>query len=313
MTIVQIEAHPYADRFPMLPEDELQRLAADIAENGLQNPIIVDADGLILDGRNRFRACQIAGIETPTTVVYEGDDPAGFVLSQNVARRHMTTGQQAMSTALVLADAGKRENGRWAHKALATAEMPESGHFKTWRNALNQAGLILDFLPEAATAVVDGITSLDAAYREAERRRDIERESLAEQERIEAEEAEALRKLADLAPAYLVRVGGEFKTARQAFTAWEDDYRREAAEQRRIEREAEQAKRDKWDADAHRYTDLIAAASALAHEAGNDMNEVMADFDPAMLTPNIARRFTTDMLRDAAMVAAALADWKESQ
>lgn len=309
MATLHLEAHPLADRFPMLPEDELARLAADIEENGLLNPIVVDDEGRILDGRNRFAACKALGIETPTTVVYDGDDPAGFVLSVNVARRHQSTGSRAMSTALVLADAGKRENGRWKRGAL-----PDSTESRnTWQAAMTQAGLILDFMPEAASAVVTGTTSLDAAYKEAERRREYEREALEEQERIEAEEADALKKLADLAPDYLNKVGTEFKTGRQAFTAWEDDHRREAAEQRRIEREAEQAKRDKYAADSHRYNDLIAAASALAHEHGNDIDSLMSDFDPDMLAPNIARRFTTDMLRSAASVANALADWKDSK
>ena len=46
MSIHIFGAHPLADRFPMLPADELERLAEDIAENGLQQPIVVDADGL---------------------------------------------------------------------------------------------------------------------------------------------------------------------------------------------------------------------------------------------------------------------------
>ena len=51
-----VGAHPYADRFPMLPEDELQRLAEDIRENGQRSPIMVSLDGLILDGKNRLAA-----------------------------------------------------------------------------------------------------------------------------------------------------------------------------------------------------------------------------------------------------------------
>lgn len=114
------------------------------------------------------------------TGVYDGDDPAGFVLSVNVARRHQSTGSRAMSTALVLADTGKRENGRWAYGVQAELFDSEQSGKSTWRKLLAQAGLILDFMPEAATAVVTGTTSLDAAYKEAERRREYERGALEE-------------------------------------------------------------------------------------------------------------------------------------
>ena len=56
-----MEAHPAAALFPMLRDDELVIMGRDIAENGLQHPVIV-WNGLILDGRNRTRACELVGI-----------------------------------------------------------------------------------------------------------------------------------------------------------------------------------------------------------------------------------------------------------
>ncbi len=70
----------------MLADDELKDLAADIAERGLLQPLVKDKDGRLLDGRNRLAACGIAGVE-PTFITYEGDDPAGYAVSVNVARR----------------------------------------------------------------------------------------------------------------------------------------------------------------------------------------------------------------------------------
>ncbi len=45
-------------------------------------------EGQILDGRNRYAACQIVGfpIENSTTN-YEGSDPIGYVISANLKRR----------------------------------------------------------------------------------------------------------------------------------------------------------------------------------------------------------------------------------
>jgi ParB-like chromosome segregation protein Spo0J len=79
--------HPLADLFPLLEGREFDELVADIKANGLHECIVL-LDEQILDGRNRYRACIAAGVE-PLFVPYRGDDPAAFVVSMNVARRHL--------------------------------------------------------------------------------------------------------------------------------------------------------------------------------------------------------------------------------
>src|SRR4051794_28416384 len=93
-----LSVHPVANLFPMLPEDELQELADDIRANGLQHPIVLDKDGVLIDGRNRWAACQIASVD-PRFDVLNGQDPVSYILSSNIARRHMNAGQRAMTTA----------------------------------------------------------------------------------------------------------------------------------------------------------------------------------------------------------------------
>jgi hypothetical protein len=59
-------------------------------------------DGRILDGLNRYRACQQLGIP-PSFDHYDGEDETAFVFSKNVARRHLTTSQRAMIAAQLAA------------------------------------------------------------------------------------------------------------------------------------------------------------------------------------------------------------------
>ena len=92
-----LEPHPFAALFPELPPEELSLLARDIKERGQNEPIIL-YKGLILDGRNRYRACQIAGVK-PWIEEFDrrGDkgSPEDFVLSRNLRRRHLSMGQKA--------------------------------------------------------------------------------------------------------------------------------------------------------------------------------------------------------------------------
>jgi ParB-like chromosome segregation protein Spo0J len=59
----ELAVHPVAALFPMLADDELGELAADIKERGLLQPIVLDAEGRVLDGRNRLAACKKVGVE----------------------------------------------------------------------------------------------------------------------------------------------------------------------------------------------------------------------------------------------------------
>ena len=56
--------------------------------------LFITYQGKILDGRNREKACAIAGV-TPRYEEYSGDDPIGFVISMNMKRRHLTVSQRA--------------------------------------------------------------------------------------------------------------------------------------------------------------------------------------------------------------------------
>lgn len=86
--------HSACTIFPQLPDSELKDLADDIAVNGLRNPVVL-LKGKILDGRNRYLACEIAGVK-PRFIEFQGEDPIGWVVSQNLVRRHLTASQKAV-------------------------------------------------------------------------------------------------------------------------------------------------------------------------------------------------------------------------
>jgi len=92
-----LEFHPLANVFPLLEGEEFDALVADIQASGLCEPVWL-YEGQILDGRNRYRACQVLGIECATRD-YLGNDPLAFVLSMNLQRRHLDESQRAMIAA----------------------------------------------------------------------------------------------------------------------------------------------------------------------------------------------------------------------
>jgi ParB-like chromosome segregation protein Spo0J len=94
-----MEFHSLANLFPPLEDKELDELAADIRENGLREPIVT-FEGKILDGRNRYLACQRARIE-PRFEKYTGSNPLALVLSLNLKRRHLDESQRAMVAATI--------------------------------------------------------------------------------------------------------------------------------------------------------------------------------------------------------------------
>lgn len=86
-----MDFHPIANVWPLMQEEELKALSQDIKQNGQLNPIWL-YQGKILDGRNRYTACVMAGVK-PLTKDYTGEEPAAFAVSLNDKRRHMNKGQ----------------------------------------------------------------------------------------------------------------------------------------------------------------------------------------------------------------------------
>ncbi|CAN5455778.1 hypothetical protein BH18THE2_BH18THE2_21010 [soil metagenome] len=87
----------YQDLLPALDERAYQSLKQSIKAHGQHLPIIVNSQGVILDGHHRFKACRELGIE-PKILVRDFEDKSQeflFVIDSNLERRHMTDFQKA--------------------------------------------------------------------------------------------------------------------------------------------------------------------------------------------------------------------------
>jgi len=89
-----MEFHEAAGLFPMMDDAAFSELCRDIGKQGLIEPIWT-YEGKIIDGRNRYRACERLQIE-PSFREWSGSGSlTQFVVSLNLNRRHLTTGQKA--------------------------------------------------------------------------------------------------------------------------------------------------------------------------------------------------------------------------
>ena len=160
--------HPLAERFPMPTDDELREMADDIAAQGQAVPCVMTSDGVGLDGRSRVAACALVEVE-PRWEVYDGD-PVEWIIALNVDRRHLSTGQRAMARALAMLEAGDRQSGRWRRGSVGIREIPNTVEPNTWRDAVKDAGFVLDHAPHLADAVLGGDLALSAALAIAKQR-----------------------------------------------------------------------------------------------------------------------------------------------
>lgn len=117
--IVDLSVYPVADIMPMLPKTagyqegggrkqttiSLAELADSINDHGLQDPIVLfinSAEELVLlDGRNRRAACQLAKIEEVPVRYFIGteEEADDFVLNAGLDRRDLDANARAMSAA----------------------------------------------------------------------------------------------------------------------------------------------------------------------------------------------------------------------
>jgi hypothetical protein len=162
------KVHPLAELFPALAPDDMASLATHIKENGLQNPIVIDDDGLLIDGRMRLAACEASGVE-PRYERLNGHDAEAFIWGANTKRRQMTKGQMAMIGATNFISTYKTPQGKVGR--------PDQGISRTAKlvgvtqPTMTKAFLVREYAPDLVPSVIAGITYLDPAYEVAKARK----------------------------------------------------------------------------------------------------------------------------------------------
>jgi len=169
--MVDLKQHPYGKLFTLPDEENLLQLSLDIRKNGLNNPIVL-LDGKVLDGWCRYLVCDLACIE-PEFGEYGGNDPLGYVVSQNLCRRHLDKSQRAAIAAELsnlekgqrADEMGKSQIGKFTH--LKPTTQPEAADLLKVSTSLVKHGKqILRDAPEKFEEVKRGDKTVHKALQE---------------------------------------------------------------------------------------------------------------------------------------------------
>ena len=154
-----MKLHKFCRIFPPITGEEFANLVADIRANGLQHPITTYKDQ-ILDGQNRFNACEQAGVK-PLFQEFTGDDPLGFVISRNLNRRHLTDDQRAAIAAEITT-----YKGRQVAESATLRNADAAQALKVSTRQVRKAKQVKNESPAAFKAVKEGKKTLNEAHEE---------------------------------------------------------------------------------------------------------------------------------------------------
>ncbi len=162
----RLEFHPFADIFPLIEGADFDALVADIAAHGLHDQIDI-YQGKILDGRNRYRACEAAGceIEARNIRYFRPElygDPLAYVISKNLTRRHLDESQRALAAARV---ARLKQGARTDLSPIGEKSQAERAQImNVGKRSVERADDVVDrAAPEIVRAVERGKLSISAA------------------------------------------------------------------------------------------------------------------------------------------------------
>lgn len=185
-TVEGYRVHPAASLFPLMQGAEFDRLVKSVKDNGLRVPMTVFND-MLLDGRNRMRACVAAGV-APKFTHFEGGDPVAHVIALNLDRRNLSEAQRSMIAAK-LANLGEGRPAKETASIAAVSQDTAADLMNVSRGSVQRARKVIESgVPEAIEAVERGALAVSGAASLAElnedRQRDVLREAGGDMRRV---------------------------------------------------------------------------------------------------------------------------------
>ena len=245
-----MKLHKLAEYFPLLQGDEFDLLVQDIKDHGQLEPIVTVNDE-ILDGVNRWRACEQLGIE-PITEAYKGNDPLSYVISLNIRRRHLDVSQRAMLATEMLpefeAEAAKRQGRKRTspsadgeleidNRGWASAARQVSKEFGVSAPTVERAKRVKAQAPEEVEAIIRGektVRAVDTELRQKRAKEFATEQKLKQDDKTIKQHPKVVKEYLDAAKTYkgalrLAVAGAErdrFSPESKAFIArWHNDIR----------------------------------------------------------------------------------------
>ncbi len=214
--------HPLAELFPPMDEAGIDALVADLSRHGLRQKIVLDGQA-ILDGRNRYRALlQLGLIGDPVKVSDltryfrplrpEEGEPLAFVLSQNLARRHLTEAQRALVAARLATMGRGRPEKQDSAGDEKSANLRNSGPEMTTAAAADALHVSPRSIETARVVLAQGAAPLVAAVERGE-------VSLHAAEAVASQPAAAQAELVARGKAEIMKAAKQFRAEEQALKA----------------------------------------------------------------------------------------------
>src|SRR5262245_25368360 len=185
-----LKVHPLVvGLFDPMEGRDFDELVADIKKNDQREPIVLFEDH-ILDGYNRYRACQRLGV-VPNFTAYMGDDPVAYAVSLNLHRRHLDETARARVAAILVT----RKRGDNQHSPIGGTSQAEAAKLLgVSKRAVERACEVRNHgVPELDDAVKRGEASISAAAVVASLPEDEQRKVLADGAMAVAAKAKAIR------------------------------------------------------------------------------------------------------------------------
>jgi protein gp37 len=188
--MTKLKIHPTAARFPAIPAEEFAELVEDVRLHKLRYPIMLTADSTtIVDGINRARACEEAGVKPRYRNLpkhYSEADVIDYIIGANLRRRDLDRGRKAALIVDIEGDReyaaakerlrqGQKQGGRGKKKTPrrdrrdgeTRAKLAKKGNVS--RSTINQAIAVKTYSPALYAKVHSGEITLNEAYKQVRR------------------------------------------------------------------------------------------------------------------------------------------------